>query len=154
MPPSQLPKGQRPTATHLATRARCHLIPPPPSPSPQARSPPAGPIGRNGSGSGSGSGRGHGEAVIPVTISFRDLSMTVVQRGFLGAELGRKQLLNKISADCLPGRLVAIMGSSGAGKVLEGALSLWGGRGTALFWRAGLVAKYLLSGELCPWGGT
>ena len=73
-----------------------------------------------------------GEApVIPVTISFRDLSMTVVQRGWLRRERGRKELLKCVSADILPGRLAVVMGSSGAGKVrrLEGrggAVPSWG----------------------------
>ncbi len=45
----------------------------------------------------------------PLEITFRDLCFSV------RSEAGSKQILSHVSGQCLPGRVTAIMGASGAG---------------------------------------
>jgi len=49
-------------------------------------------------------------------IRFRDLKFSVLVKGQGKVSKDRKYILKGITGICVPGRLLAIMGSSGAGK--------------------------------------
>jgi ABC-type glutathione transport system ATPase component len=52
----------------------------------------------------------------PCEIRFRDLKYSVLVKGQGKISKDRKYILKGITGKCVPGRLLAIMGSSGAGK--------------------------------------